>query len=239
MDEGWTRFLLEQYGFDLTTLDNATVQKGNLRKTFDAIVLPDVSKEVIATGKPKRDEGAMTYFVELPPGYTGGLDKEGAKSLKDFVTAGGTLVAFAGACDYVIEQFNVPVVNTLARVRAEEFGCPGSLLRAHVRQGMALTAGLPEEVALFVDKPIAFQTAPPGRETQRWVLASYPDHPDQVLMSGWIKGEDKLTGRAAAVAVRQGEGWIVLLGFRPQNRAQTNGTFPFLFNALYLSTTQH
>ena len=239
MDEGWTRFLLEQYGFDPTTLDNATVQKGGLRKSFDAIVLPDVSKEVIATGKPKRDEGAMTYFVELPPGYTGGLDKEGAKALKDFVTSGGTLVAFAGACDYVIEQFNVPVVNTLARVRAEEFGCPGSLLRAHVRQGIALTAGLPEEVALFVDKPIAFQTAPPGRESQRWVLASYPDHPDQVLLSGWIKGEDKLTGRAAAVAVRQGEGWIVLLGFRPQNRAQTNGTFPFLFNALYLSTSQH
>jgi hypothetical protein len=48
-----------------------------------------------------------------------------------------------------------------------------------------------------------------------------------------------LTNKAAAVAVKQGDGWIVLLGFRPQNRAQTNGTFPFLFNALYLSTTKH
>jgi len=239
MDEGWTRFLLEQYGFQLTTLDNATIQKGGLRSKFDAIVLPDVSKELIATGKPKREDGAMTYFVDLPPGYTGGLDKEGAKALKDFVGAGGTLVAFSSACDYVIEQFNMPVVNTLARAKADEFGCPGSLLRANVRQGMALTAGLPEEVALFVDKPIAFQTAPPGRETQRWVLATYPEHPDQVLLSGWIKGEDKLTNKAAAVAVKQGEGWIVLLGFRPQNRAQTNGTFPFLFNALYLSTTKH
>ncbi len=239
MDEGWTRFLLEQYGFQPATLDNATILKGGLRAKFDAIVLPDVSKELIATGKPKRDEGAMTYFVDLPPGYAGGLDKDGAKALKDFVAAGGTLVAFASACDYVIEQFNVPVVNTLARAKADEFGCPGSLLRANVRQGLALTAGLPEEVALFVDKPIAFQTAPPGRETQRWVLATYPEHPDQVLLSGWIKGEEKLTNKAAAVAVKQGDGWIVLLGFRPQNRAQTNGTFPFLFNALYLSTTKH
>ena len=239
MDEGWTRFLLEQYGFQLTTLDNATIQKGGLRARFDAIILPDVSKEVIATGKPKREDGAMTYFVDLPPGYTGGLDKEGAKGLKDFVGAGGTLVAFSSACDYVIEQFNIPVTNALAKVSGNEFGCPGSLLRANVRQGLALTAGLPEEVALFVDKPIAFQTAPPGRETQRWVLATYPEYPDQVLLSGWIKGEDKLTHKAAAVAVKQGEGWIVLLGFRPQNRAQTNGTFPFLFNALYLSTTRH
>ena len=127
----------------------------------------------------------------------------------------------------------------LGTVSGNEFCCPGSLLRANVRRGLALTAGLPEEVALFVDKPIAFQTAVPGRETQRWVLATYPDHPDQVLLSGWIKGEEKLTHKAAAVAVKQGDGWIVLLGFRPQNRAQTNGTFPFLLNALYLSTTKH
>ncbi len=239
MDEGWTRFVLEQYGFKLATLDNATVKKGGLRGRFDAIVLPDVSKEVIATGKPKRDEGAMTYFVDLPPDYRGGLEKEGAKALKEFVEAGGTLVAFSAACDYVIEQFNVPVVNTLARAKPEEFGCPGSLLRVSVRQGHALTAGLPEEMALFVDKPIAFQTTPPGRELDRWVLATYPDAAPDVLLSGWIKGEDKLTGRAAAVATSFGKGRIVLLGFRPQHRAQTNATFPFLFNALYSSVEKN
>ena len=239
MDEGWTRFLLEQYGFKLTTLDNATIKKGALRARFDALILPDVTKELIGTGKPKRDEGAMTYFVELPPEYQGGLDKEGAKALKEFVESGGTLVAFSAACDYVIDQFNVPVVNTLGRVKPDEFGCPGSLLRATVRPGLALTAGLPHEVALFVDKPIAFQTAPPGSELERWVLASYPDHPEDVLLSGWIKGEDKLTKKAAAVAVHYGRGWIVLLGFRPQHRAQTNGTFLFVFNALYLSTSRH
>ena len=91
MDEGWTRFLLEQYGFKLTTLDNATIKKGALRTKFDALILPDVTKEVIGTGKPKREEGAMTYFVELPPEYQGGLDKEGAKALKEFVESGGTL----------------------------------------------------------------------------------------------------------------------------------------------------
>jgi hypothetical protein len=66
----------------------------------------------------------------------------------------------------------------------------------------------------------------------------YPDHPDQVLLSGWIKGEDKLTRKAAAVAVSFGQGRIVLLGFRPQHRAQTNATFPFVFNAIYTSATK-
>ena len=235
MDEGWTRFVLERYGFGPRTLDNATVRKGALRATFDAIVLPDVSKEIIAAGKPKRDEGAMAYFVELPPEYRGGLDTAGAKALREFVEAGGTLVALAGSCDYVIEQFNVPVVNTLARATGEQFSCPGSLLRAEVRPGHPVTWGLPDELPLFVDKPIAFQTVPPAPELNRWVLAVYPDDPRQVLQSGWIRGEDMLTRRAAAVALTYGKGKLVLLGFRAQNRAQTNATYPFLFNALYWS----
>jgi hypothetical protein len=238
MDEGWTRYLLEHYGFSLTTLDNATVQKGGLGNRFDAIILPDVPKEVIATGKPRREDGAMTYFVDLPPPYQGGLDKDGAQSLKAFVESGGTLIAFAAACDYVIEQFNVPVVNSLARVRPEDFGCPGSLLRVNVRPGLGYTAGLPDEMAVFVDKPIAFQTAVPGRELDRWVLATYPEDPRDVLLSGWIKGEDRLARKAAAVAVSYGKGRIVLLGFRPQHRAQTNATYPFVFNAIYEAATR-
>ena len=60
-------------------------------------------------------------------------------------------------------------------------------------------------------------------------------HPHDVLLSGWIRGEDRLTRRAAAVAMTYGKGKLVLLGFRAQHRAQTNGTYPFLFNALYWS----
>ena len=236
MDEGWTRFLLERYGFEPRTLDNAAIQKGGLRAAFDAIVLPDVAKEVIATGRPRREDGAPGYFAELPPEYRGGLDAAGAKSLKAFVEAGGTLVAMAGACDYVIEQFNIPVSNALARVRPEEFGCPGSILRASVATDHPVTWGLPAEAALFVDKPIAFQTQPPAGELDRAVLASYPADPRDVLLSGWITGEDRLVRRSAAVAVTMGRGRIVLLGFRPQHRAQTDGTYPFLFNAIFWST---
>ncbi|MFN8589417.1 MAG: M14 metallopeptidase family protein [Candidatus Eisenbacteria bacterium] len=234
MDEGWTRFLLERYGFAPRTLDNATIQKGNLRASFDAIVLPDVPKEVIATGKPKREDGGA-YFVELPPEYRGGLDAAGAAALKEFVKAGGTLVALAGACDYVTEQFNIPVSNALARVTPADFGCPGSILRAHVNGDHPVTWGMPPEAALFVDKPIAFATQPPAGELDRAVLATYPDDPRDVLLSGWITGEDKLVRRSAAVAVTMGKGKLVLFGFRPQHRAQTDGTHPLLFNALWWS----
>jgi hypothetical protein len=236
MDEGWTRFVFEQYGFDPKPLDNKTIRAGKLNEKFDAIVLPSVDRETIATGKPRREEGDMRYFPELPPDYSGGLDKEGAKALKDFVEAGGTLVAFSAASEYVVDEFNVPVRNALARSKPDDFSCPGSLLRVRVTQGHPVTYGLPDELAVFLDSPIAFATTLPGMEMERWVLASYPESGRDILLSGWIHGEDRLARRSAAVAVTYGKGRIVLLGFRPQNRAQTNATYPFVFNALYWST---
>src|SRR5262249_29908819 len=73
MDEGWTRWLLEQYGFDPKSLDNKSIRSGKLNEKFDAIILPNVDKETISTGKPRREEGEMRYFAELPPDYAGGL----------------------------------------------------------------------------------------------------------------------------------------------------------------------
>ena len=47
-----------------------------------------------------------------------------------------------------------------------------------------------------------------------------------------------MAGRAAVVPVDMNPGRLVLFGLRPQHRAQTQATFPLLFNALYLSTVQ-
>jgi hypothetical protein len=238
MDEGWTRWILEQYGFDMKSLDNKTIKAGKLNESFDVIVLPDVGKEVIASGKPKREETDMKYFPDLPPDYAGGIDKEGAKALKDFVEAGGTIVALSSSSEWVMDEFNIPVRNVLARVKSEDFGCPGSLLNVQVAQGNPLTYGLPAHLAIFQDKAIAFETAPPAMELTRWVLATYPGDGRDILASGWIRGEDRLERKAAAVATTYGKGKLVLLGFRPQHRAQTPATFPFLFNALYWSTAK-
>ncbi len=236
MDEGWTRFVLEQYGFEPKTLDNKAVRAGGLNAAFDAIVLPDVTKEVIATGKPKRDEGAMRYFHELPPEYAGGLDKEGAAALKDFVEKGGTLVALSSSAEYVIDELALPVRNGAAR--SSDFAIAGSILRAEVAPGHPVTNGLPAEVAVFQDEALAFDTVLPGPEMERRVLASYPAASADVLLSGWMRGPEAIARKAAAVALTYGKGKVVLLGFRAQHRAQTPGTFPFLFNALYWSTAK-
>ena len=196
------------------------------------IVLPDVEKEVLATGKPKREEGEMRYFPEPRPEYAGGLGKEGTAALREFVEGGGTIVALSSSSEYLIEELQLPVRNVLARVKPDEFLCPGSLVRIEVDSTHPVTFGLPPWTPAFLNEPFAFQTAMPGAEMTRRVLASYPSEARDVLVSGWIRGEEKLARNAAAVALTYGKGKLVLLGFRAQHRAQTNATFPFLFNAL-------
>jgi len=235
MDEGWTRWLLDTYGFAPKMLSPQEVAKGSL--AFDAVILPDIPKDIIATGRRKPSDGAMKYEEEMPPEYRGGLEKAGAEALRKFVTDGGTLVAFAAACDYVIDEFNIPVRNALTGIKPDEYANLGSLVRLRVRAGHAVTAGLQEEVAAFLDSAIAFDTTAPAVDMQRWVLASYPDDPRDILLSGWMRGEERLARKAAAVAVTYGKGRIVLLGFRPQFRGQTHATFPFIFNSLYWSVT--
>ncbi len=233
MDEGWTRWLLETYGFAPKTLSPQQV-KGVL--PFDAIILPDVEKEMIETGLRRPGvEGTSRYEEEMPEAYRGGLGTEGRDALRKFVEDGGTLIAFAASSNWVMDNFNVPVRNALAGVKSDDFSNPGSLLRVNIRPDHPVTTGMPAQTAAFADAAIAFDTSSPSTETQRWVLASYPAEARDILLSGWIDGADRLTRKAAAVAVTYGKGKIVLFGFRPQHRGQTHATFPLVFNSIYWS----
>jgi hypothetical protein len=60
--------------------------------------------------------------------------------------------------------------------------------------------------------------------------AAYPE--DEILMSGWLLGEEHLARKAAVVDTKWKDGRIILIGIRCQNRAQSHGTYKFLLNAL-------
>ena len=61
---------------------------------------------------------------------------------------------------------------------------------------------------------------------------------DDVLRSGWLRGEDKIKDKIALADVTVGKGRVVLFAFRPQHRGQTWGTFPLIWNAINLSSGQ-
>jgi len=222
MDEGWTRWILEQYQFPFTSLYNADVMAGHLREKYDVIVLPDAQANQIINGQRPGS---------TPGRYAGGIGEEGVDALKDFVTEGGTLVAFNNATMFAIDQFNLPVTNELAGVTNTDFFCSGCLLHIHVEdQKNALSAGLlPDPIVMFERSP-AFDTKSDFKGT---VLARYPKDRSP-LASGYLVGPAKIQGKAAALNVEYGKGRILLLGFRPQWRGQSHGTYKFFMNAFYL-----
>jgi len=237
IDEGWTRFVLEQYGFGVKNIENKEVKAGNLNNAYDVIILPDSSREAVVDGRSSR-EG---YFEELPPEYTGGIGRDGVRALKDFVEKGGTIITLARASEVVMgDEFNLPVRNILSSatergrgVQTADFNIPGSLLRIYVDTNHPVGYGMPNEVAAFYDGPIAFQTSAPAPDVQRSVIAWYPNEARDILVSGYAHGAERLERKAAAVSFTKGKGKIVMFGFRVQHRAQTEGTFQMLFNAIY------
>jgi len=232
MDEGWTRFVLERHGFDVTALDNKTIMAGDLAKRVDVVLIPSIEKEILVEGRYHREQGQMDYFAELPPAYSGGFGKEGTAEIVRFVEQGGTLVALSEACDFVLESFNIPVRNVLAKTKDADFAVAGALLRIHLDPSHPIAYGMPAQAAAFVSDRVAFETTPPGAELTRAVVAWYPDDRRDVLLSGWLEGGERLERRAAIVALTYGRGKIALLGFRVQQRAQMEGTFKLLFGAL-------
>ncbi|HLJ90129.1 MAG TPA: M14 family metallopeptidase [Candidatus Angelobacter sp.] len=239
IDEGWTRFVLEQYGFNVRSIENKELKAGNLNSATDVIILPDTTREVIVDGRASR-EG---YFEDFPPEYSGGIGREGVRALKDFVEKGGTLIALAHSTELLSDtEFNLPVRNVLAGRGGPEgrnatlggdFNVPGSLLRVYLDTNHPVGYGMPAEIPAFVDAPIAFQTSAPTPDIQRSVIAWYPDDAKDILISGYAHGADRLERQAAAVSFTKGKGKIVMFGFRVQHRAQTEGTFQMLFNAIY------
>jgi hypothetical protein len=250
-DEGWTRFLLEQYGFPFRNLSNEEIRSGEFADKVDVLLFPAVESDILAGGKPK-DETAARLASPLPPAYAGGLDKGAAPAagdgghkkaagraqegggarIKSWVEGGGTVVALDSSADYFIDLFGLPVTNVLAKGGKVE--APGSMLRILVDTSQPLAYGMqPEEAAYFADSP-AFATSVPDGRFDRRVVARYPEDERDVLVSGYLAGGEALKRRAAVVDLRVGKGRVILIGFRPQYRAQTLRTFKLLFNALYL-----
>jgi len=221
IDEGWTRWILEEYGFAPITLRNGDVQAGHLRERFDSILLADSSQRAIMEGFAPGT---------IPGEYAGGLGEPGAGALRAFVSEGGTLIAFNNATQFAIDQFRLPVVNSLAALTPEQFYCSGSLLRVELRDpAHTAVQGLPREPIVMFERGPAFDTRAGFRGA---VLAAYPRERNP-LESGYLLHPERIQGKAAALEVFYGEGRVYLFGFRPQWRGQSHGTYKFIFNALY------
>jgi hypothetical protein len=216
MDEGWTEWLFDTHEFKFTPLLSAEMRAGNLNAKYDVIVFASENANAILNG-PQR----------VPEKYTGGIGSEGLKALDAFVRSGGTVVAINQSANFMIDSLRLPVKNVTRGLRNTDYFASGSILEIITDPSHPVMAGMPEKAKVFSDGSPVFTTLD---GFQGSVLAKYQPT-GSPLMSGYLLGERFLNNYAAALDVKQGDGHVILIGFRPQWRGQPVGSFRVVFNA--------
>jgi hypothetical protein len=224
MDEGWTRWVFETWDLPFYTLHDAEIRAGELNERYDVIIMPDLDANSIIEG---RRPGTV------PSEYAGGIGEIGTAALRSFVKAGGTLICLDSSSEFAIEQLGVRVKDVRPtpddRRSGEAFYAPGSLLSVSIDSQHPLGYGMPADgVVYYANSPI-FE-ADDGADGIA-VVARYPEAGQ--LLSGYAINADFLAGKAALVEAQTGAGRVILFGFRPQHRGQSEETFKLLFNAVY------
>ena len=217
-DEGWTRWVLEQYEFPYVDISVTDLRAGNLRSRFDAIVLPSASPEFFTRGLSRDD---------VPDLYAGGFGDVDLAALDSFVRAGGTLVCLDQSGGVAIDLFKLPVKD-VAREAGDGLVAPGTILRIDLDQTDPLSYGLPAQTSGLFASSAAYDIASPAGVKTAARYAS-----KDLLVSGLLRGGESIAGQSAVVSTAVGSGRVVLLGFRVQHRAQSLATFRFLFNAIF------
>jgi hypothetical protein len=241
VDEGWTRWLLEQWGYNPTSLLDPELKKGDLNAKFDVIVIPDDSTSTLtgetgsAAGGRRGGGGGGEGFGRTPtdyaPEYRSGFGEEGVTALKSFVQKGGTIVTLGTASDFAIEKLGVHARNIVGDLPTKQFWCPGSTLKVDIDPTNPLGYGMPKQsLALYLQGDPVFQITPSSSNERYSIIVSYEKR--DILQSGWLVGEGNITGKAAMISAEMGKGKVILIGFRAQHRAQTYGTFKLFFNSL-------
>jgi hypothetical protein len=237
MDEGYTRWLLEQYEFPFENLYDADIKAGDLLKRCNVIILPSRPNARPMSGMYGEERSSRIILHgyapgTVPPQYVGGITELGADNLRQFVEEGGTLVSLGTSCIFAINQFNLPVKDVVLGLEPKEFSCPGSQVKIVSDINHPVAYGMEESCAGYFWNNSVFDLEPVAEGIEKpKIITKYGEN--GLLMSGRLIGEKHMRGKAAIVEVPYGKGKIILHGFRVKFRGWTHSTFKLFFNSLY------
>ena len=235
MPSGWTRMILEDFEFDFEVVFPPDLDEGSLIDRFDVLVLEDG-----AVPLPGRDAGRTMppeFVATVPDEYSGRIgpftSATTVPAVLDFIRAGGTVVAI-GSSTALAYHAGLPVSDHLVGpdgqpLVSEEYYVPGSVLDLRVDGSHPLAAGIGDRAnVLFSRSPVfGLNGGAAGVTPIGWFDTNAP------LRSGWAWGQHHLQDGVAVADARLGEGRLFLFGPKITFRAQSHGTFPFLFNGIH------
>ncbi len=248
MSSGWVRYIMEQYHFPIDVIYPKDIDTGNLRSKYDVIVFVGGAIPAVGAGAGGRGGGGGFGGRELKPEevpaeYRARLGRitveKSIPELKKFLEAGGNIVTI-GSSTNLAYHLGVPVRDALVdmvngqekKLPGEKFYIPGSVLRVSVDSTNQAGWGMGKEVDVYFDASPVFNITPEANSKGIVKpLAWFPNN--KPLRSGWAWGQAYLQDGVAAFVATVGAGKLYAFGPEITFRAQTHGTFKFLFNELY------
>jgi hypothetical protein len=239
MPSGWMRWIMEQFHFNAEIIYAQDIDKGNLNSKYDVILfvggaMPPLSGARSWSG-PKPEE--------LPDEFkktTGYITKEKSiPQLKAFIENGGSIITI-GSSTLLANHLNLPVSDALTEMASgkerklpnEKFYIPGSIMQVTLDPTHHAAWGMKSLADVYFDDSPVFKIKPDAlAKGEIKPIAWFGS--DKTLRSGWAWGQSYLKDGVAAFSAGIGKGNVYAFGPEITFRAQSHGTFKFIFNLMY------
>ena len=237
---GWVRYAFDHYETPYDLIFKERVKKGNLRASYDVIVVPNqgrTAKGLVYDIEPKSKPIAYNKTEQFKflgdygssDDITGGIGLDGVVEFQKFVDEGGLLITL-GVASAFPPEFGITRKVESARTSAQ-FYAPGPIVNAEVVRPMhPVFYG-------YADKtlPVRWANGPlltvSREDREQQILMRFPGG-DQNVLSGLMKGANEIAGRPAIVDTPVGQGHVLMFATNPCYRWQNLGEFRMLFNAM-------
>ncbi len=240
-DDGWVRFAFDDLGIPFSMIHKDHVKRGSLKEKYDVIVFSNCRGSRgadIVNGLDPEHRGPLAFVkteefkhLGLPDScedITGGMGIEGVSHLQEFVDEGGLLILLHNPVRLPVDFGLVRGVSIFQTSR--DFYNPGSLVKGEVvNEKHPVTYGYGKKIPLYRSQSGPLLSV--SREKEDYVILRYAQEGD-VCLSGIVKSQDEIKGKAAVLDVPVGKGHILFFTFNPFWRDLSHGNYMFVFNAI-------
>lgn len=240
-DDGWVRFAFDQMEIPFKQINKDHLRRGDLDQDLDVIVFSNSRGRTGADIVFGIDPGlcgplAYTKTPEFPSlgtpdaaeDITGGMGLEGVLELRRFVERGGVLILLQNSIRVGLDFGFVRGIR--AASTTSKFHNPGSLLKGEIlRDRHPIAYGYEKHPAILRRHAGPLLTVP--EDMKEFVVVRYAEE-GPVCLSGIVKNEKEIKGKAAVIDLPLGEGRVLLFTFNPFWRDTSRGLYSFVFNAI-------
>ena len=241
-DVGWVRYAFDKFEVNYDLIYKERIRKGNLRSSYDVIVIPSQggrggAKSLVFDIEPKPGKTlAYTKTPEFPSlgaygeseDISGGMGLPGVAELDKFVQDGGVLITL-GASSYLPPEFGLAHTVDAARPSGQ-FYAPGPIVEAEVlRPAHPIFYGYTGRAM-----PVRYANGPLLRvpNDQRGEVLMQFEGTERSVLSGLMKGFAETRNRPAVIDAPEGKGRVVMFATNPCYRWQNLGELRMLTNAI-------